>query len=137
MSYKITASQAVLGDEFLAHLSTEEAEGAAEVSARPDTISISVVDGKGGPVGYVVFGPDGGDMLAVYYARAFVPGFGAMMMRQFIGVAKVTGKPLRMHVSGMRDIQAKARMFGVNVAYEGADSDGIMQGVFSNVVQVK
>lgn len=121
-----------LPPELVAQLDATEAQNAGEVAARADTVTITILDANGAVIGYAVFGLDHGDMLAVYYARSMVKVFGPMMMKQFFGVAEVMGKPLRVHVDSIRDIKAKARMFGATVALEGEDGDGIMQGIFSH-----
>lgn len=133
MSYQIRVTNGVISEVLLSAMGEQERLDATEVSARKDTMTITVLDAKGAAVAYAIFGHDDGDMIAVYLARSFIPVFGPMMMKQFFGVADVLGKPLRMHVANLRDIQVKARMFGANVAFEGVDADGIMQGVFSNV----
>jgi hypothetical protein len=133
MSYKINVSLEVLPDEILSTLEPVEAEGAAEVSTRKDTTSIWVTDIKGKVICYFVFGWDKGDMVAVYYARAMVPVLGPMMMKQFFGVTQVLGVPMRVHADSIREIKAKARMFGATFAAAGKDSDGILQGIFSDV----
>lgn len=131
MSYQIRMTQGQLPADFISQLSPEEGQGVNEVSSRPDTVSMLVTGDGNAAVGYAVFGRDEGDMIAVYYARAFVPMFGPMMMKKFFGVAQIMGQPLRMHAQSLRDIQIKARIFGADFATDAVDSDGILQGVFS------
>jgi hypothetical protein len=96
-------------------------------------VSIWVKDKKGKLVGYIVFGWDQGDMVSVYYARALIGGLGPLMMKQFFGVTQVLGAPMRVHAESLREVKAKARMFGANFAQVGEDADGIMMGVFDRV----
>ncbi|KPU84693.1 hypothetical protein JI58_02230 [Marinosulfonomonas sp. PRT-SC04] len=131
MSFKIRVTQNPLDAAFQSHLSDEEWAGALEVSERQDTFVLTVLSAKADPIGYAIFGLDDGDMVAVYYARSFVKGFGPLMMKQFFGVGQILGKPLRMHVSSLRDIQVKAKMFGAEFSTDAVDGDGILQGVFS------
>lgn len=128
--FKIRITQNPLGPEILAALDADEAAGALAVSERDDTLSLTVLGAGGAPMGYCVFGRDAGDMIAIYYTRALVPGLGAAMMKQLFGVAQVLGTPLRVHVDSVRGIATRARMFGAKVATEGVDADGIMQGIF-------
>lgn len=128
---RIRCTQSPIDNEILAVLDHEEAQGVSEVSARNDTLSLIVEKADGSLIGYAVFGRDEGNMVAVYYARSLVAGFGPMMMRQFFGVSQILGVPLRMHAQSIRDIAIKARMFGVDFAAEGVDVDGILQGVWS------
>ena len=88
----VKLSQKQIPPEFLAHMAPEEAEGAGEVSERDDTWSIIMSTKDGKPLGYVVFGLDTGENVAVYYARSFVPVLGQAIMRQFLGVAQVMGE---------------------------------------------
>lgn len=136
MSYQIRVTQKPLSGAVLGAVKGAERDGALEVSQRADTLTITVQDAKGGAVGYAVFGMDEANMLAVYYARSFVPIFGPLMMREFFGVAEVAGVPLRVHLHKLRELQSKAKLFGANMAVEAVDADGILQGVFANVQQV-
>ncbi len=131
--YDIQVSAMRLPMDVLSALSVEEAKGAAKVSDRKDTVSIWVKDKKGKLVGYIVFGWDQGDMVSVYYARALIGGLGPLMMKQLFGVTQVLGAPMRVHAESLREVKAKARMFGANFAQVGEDADGIMMGVFDRV----
>ncbi len=131
--YDIQVSAMRLPMDVLSALEVEEAKGAAKVSDRKDTVSIWVKDKKGKLVGYIVFGWDQGDMVSVYYARALIGGLGPLMMKQFFGVTQVLGAPMRVHAESLREVKAKARMFGANFAQVGEDADGIMMGVFDRV----
>lgn len=131
MISKIRISETQLPDHFLQAMEQDEADGAWTMSTRTDTLTLTVEGADGSPIGYAVFGVDQGDMVAIYFARSFVPMFGAMMMKQFFGVAQVMGKPLRMHINSLRDLKVRARMFGADVALEGVDADGLLHGIFA------
>jgi hypothetical protein len=132
MSYQIRVTQAPLCPDFAALCQCPHIETAMEVSQLENTMSLTVQDQNGAPVGLSVFGMDKGEMLTLYYAKSFIPVLGPLMMKQFFGVSEVLGVPLRVHAQSVRDIQVKARIFGASVALEGVDKEGIMQGVFSN-----
>ena len=117
-----------LPPEVLAVLDPDEASGAAEVSARADTYSVYVQNGAD-LIGYAVFGKDEGGIVAVYYARALVPVFGPMMMKQIFGAAAILGDPIRVHTE---KVAAMARVMGAKVAIEATDVDGMPMGVFSD-----
>ena len=127
MSVIVRLIDRALPADVLAHLDDDEASGAREVSARSDTYSVFAMQGEK-LLGYAVFGKDKGGLLSVYYARSLVPGLGPVMMRQFFGVAKIAGTPIRVH---SEKVSAMARAFGAQIAIEATDADGVPVGVFA------
>ncbi|MEM7243384.1 MAG: hypothetical protein AAF429_14480 [Pseudomonadota bacterium] len=132
MSFRIRITFGKMPEHFEQKLTMDEEAGAAEVAARPDTFSIMVEDSQSRPVGYAIMGADKGGMIAIYYARSFEKMLGAQLIKNIFGASQILGKPMRMHASSLRDIQVKARMFGADFAFDGVDSDGILQGIFAN-----
>lgn len=130
---KVAATRTVMPHSVVAGFSEQEAQGALEVSARPDTSTVWVMDDSGKTMAYVIFGLDKGGMVTVYYARSTVKALGPMLMKQFFGVSEVLGVPMRMHAQSIRDIHVKARMFGANFCTDGVDSEGVLQGIFGHV----
>lgn len=105
----------------------KESDLVAEVSARDNTYTITICEGDK-LQGYAVFGSDAGGLTAVYAARSFVPVLGPMMMKTFLGVAQVTGAPIRVHTEKLK---AMARTMGAKFAVAAVDADGIEHGVFA------
>ena len=133
--FKLHLISGPLPDQVADLLADDERDGALEVSSRADTNTIWAESADGKPVMYAVFGLDKGDMVAVYYARSFVIGMGPMMMKQFFGASKILGVPMRVHAQDIRDIAIKARVFGAKFSQPAVDADGILMGVFSDVIK--
>jgi len=115
-------------DTLVSDLEEEERGLILRTSARDDTATVLVTGGDTGALlAYAVFGQDEGDMLTIYAARCLVPGLGPMALKSFLGVAQITGTPMRVHTER---VQAMARAIGATSAMDAIDGDGLPMGVF-------
>ena len=125
----ISVTRAALDQFALGKIRDEqERAGAAELSARPDTVTLTASDGAGNLLGYVVAGFDDDDMVTIYQARAYAVGLGAIAIRAVIGAAQVIGAPVRVHAARLAPLM---RMAGVTEALSCVDTDGLPMGVFN------
>lgn len=116
--------------DLLALLAEGEAAIVAEVSARPDTVSMIIRDGVA-LLGYAVYGlDDGGKMVIVYAARSFNSFIARAAMTGIFGAAQVLGVPMRVHTDKLKSM---ARMMGAGRVVEALDGDGLRVGVFDGV----
>lgn len=121
--------EAMPGD-LLALLGEDEAAIVAEVSARPDTVSMIIRDGVK-LLGYAVYGlDDEGKMVIVYAARAFSSFVAKAAMQGIFGASQVLGVPMRVHTDKLRSM---ARMMGAGSVVAALDGDGLRVGVFNGV----
>ena len=120
----------VMPPDLLALLGEAEASIVAEVSARPETVSMIIRDGVK-LLGYAVYGlDDGGKMVIVYAARSFSSFVAKAAMTGIFGAAQVLGVPMRVHTDKLRSM---ARMMGASQVVAALDGDGLRVGVFDGV----
>lgn len=124
---KFALSKDKIGADVLALLDAKELELVAELSARDDTMSLTISDEKG-VIGYAVFGIDNDNMVTVYAARSMNSFIAKAAMIGVFGAAQVMGMPLRVHTEKLRGM---ARMMGAEQAFKCLDLDGVPMGVFN------
>lgn len=116
--------------DLLALLADEEAAIVAEVSARPDTVSMIIRDGVA-LLGYAVYGlAPADDLVIVYAARSFNSWAAKAAMTGIFGAAQVLGVPMRVHTDRLKSM---ARMMGASKVLAALDGDGLRVGVFDGV----
>jgi len=130
--YTLRMSPCVVDKMYLDGLDETLVQNAVAASERPDTLTVCLAKAAE-PVACVVIGKDTADMVAVYFAKAYVGGIGPLMMKQLFGAAQVVGAPIRVHVRSVERLRAYAKMVGANVALEGRDAEGVLQGIFAHV----